>query len=219
MKLDSSETPTISLNAQRGALNGICISEPKNTPGLEMKTCNTPHQQEEGNWSYLHVHNSKVKSITEQLEHDKMFPYFVHCSTQHIKRGGKTIAKERHTVGGLVFLQGDVQALKQYLNDKLPDLHLVNDCATHRTAVIPHSQMIPFMRIMQQSPENIRILLKPFEQYAKDNTLLRITTGPMQGMQGYIIRINRNRHLVMNIGGLTIAIGNIHKEMFEVVEE
>jgi hypothetical protein len=37
-------------------------------------------------------------------------------------------------------------------------------------------------------------------------------------MEGYIVRINRNRHLVMNVGGYAIAINGVHNEMFEVVE-
>jgi hypothetical protein len=219
MKLDSSDTLAIQTDVRQGALSGIRISEPKTVFGPEIKSCPEGTSTTTPSWCYLYVHNSKIKHIVSQLESDKKVPYFVHRTTHHAKRGSKVITTERPTVSGLVFVQGDVKHLQTYLKEALPDYHLVNDCATHQTAIIPHEQMIPFMRIMQESPDNIRILLKPLEQYAADNTLLRITTGPMKGMEGYIVRINRNRHLVMSIGGHTIAIGNIHKEMFEVVEK
>ena len=218
MKLDSSDTLAIQTDVRQGALGGIRISEPKTVFGPEIKSYTEVSSSTAQSWCYLYVHNSKIKNIVSQLESDKTIPYFVHRTTHHAKRGNKVITTERPTVSGLIFLQGHVKHLQEYLKRALPDYHLVNDCATHHTAVIPHEQMIPFMQIMQESPDNIRVLLKPLEQYAKDNTLLRITTGPMKGMEGYIVRINRNRHLVMSIGGHTIAIGNIHKEMFEVVE-
>ena len=219
MKLDSSETLAIRTDVRRGALSGINISEPKTTFGPEIKLCPEIKSHCEESWCYLYVHNSKVKPIVKQLEASKTIPYFVHQTTHTIKRGHQIVTTERPTVRGLIFLQGEVDTLRNYLQKELPEYHLVNDCATHRTAVIPHSQMVPFMQILQQTPEDVRLLLKPFEQYAKDNTLLRITSGPMQGMEGYIVRINRNRHLVMNIGGYAIAINGIHNEMFEVVEK
>lgn len=218
MKLDSSDTLTIQTDVRQGALGGIRISEPKTVFGPEIKSYPEDTSAATPSWCYLYVHNSKIKSIVSQLDADKKIPYFVHRTTHHIKRGSKVITTERPTVSGLIFLQGDVKHLQTYIKNVLPDYHLVNDCATHKTAIIPHSQMIPFMQVLQQTPQDVRLLLKPFEQYAKDNTLLRITTGPMKGMEGYIIRINRNRHLVMNVGGYAIAINGVHNEMFEVVE-
>ena len=55
--------------------------------------------------------------------------------------------------------------------------------------------------------------------YARNRILLRITTGEMAGLEGYIIRIDRDRRLVMDIGGMSVAISGVHAEHFEEVEQ
>ena len=115
-------------------------------------------------------------------------------------------------------MQGTTDHLQHYLDKAFPTLHLVNNCSTHRPAVIPDTQMQPFMRLMKASPERIRLLLHPLTHYADGNTKVRITSGFLSGLEGYIIRIDRDRRLVMDCSGITVAISGIHCEKFEVVE-
>ena len=79
--------------------------------------------------------------------------------------------------------------------------------------------MQPFMRIANTDPSRIRFLVNPLTHYAEGNTLVEIMTGPLAGLQGYIIRIDRDRKLVIGVGDMTVAIGGVHKENFEKVEE
>ena len=41
----------------------------------------------------------------------------------------------------------------------------------------------------------------------------------MAGLEGYIIRIDRDRKLVLRVGDMTIAVGGIHRESFENVAD
>lgn len=91
----------------------------------------------------------------------------------------------------------------------------MNDCSTRKAAVIPDSVMQPFMRIAGTDPSRIRFLVNPLTHYAEGNTLVEIMTGPLAGLQGYIIRIDRDRKLVIGVGDMTVAIGGVHKENFE----
>ena len=75
------------------------------------------------------------------------------------------------------------------------------------------------MRVLETSPERVRFLLRPFKYYAGGNVKLRITSGFFAGLEGYVIRIDRDRRLVMNVGGMSVAISGVHCETFEVVEE
>ena len=79
--------------------------------------------------------------------------------------------------------------------------------------------MRPFMRLLETDPERIRFLVHRLEYYAQNNVRVRILTGTLAGFEGYIVRIDRDRRLVMNIGDLTVAIANIHCETFEEVME
>lgn len=192
---------------------GINISEPE-TNGSEIKLCTEP------SWCYLFIHNSKVSAFIDRIKRDEI-PHFIHKTIVYQRnkhtRGIMTI--EKPTVSGLVFLQGEVSVLQRYLDVNYPGYHLVNNCSTHQPAVIPDSVMQPFMRVMEASPEQVRFLLHPFKYYAGGNIKLRLTSGFFAGIEGYVIRIDRDRRLVMNVGGMSVAISGIHCEKFEVVEE
>ena len=138
---------------------------------------------------------------------------------QEVKPTGKSATEGRPTISGLIFIQGKTKVIKKYLWERFPQYHLVNDCSTRKAAVIPDSVMQPFMRIANTDPSRIRFLVNPLTHYAEGNTLVEIMTGPLAGLQGYIIRIDRDRKLVIGVGDMTVAIGGVHKENFEKVEE
>lgn len=203
---------------------GINISEPERSgPVVEKCTCinsigDTTAQQT--SWCYLFIHHTKVNAFTERLERDKK-SYFIHKTIiyQRKKQSRSVHAVEKPTISGLVFLQGEPSNLQYYLDANFPTLHLVNNCSTHLPAVIPDSVMQPFKRVMETSPERIRFLLHPFSYYAGGNIKLRLTSGFFAGLEGYVIRIDRDRRLVMDVGGMSVAISGIHCEKFEVVED
>ena len=206
---------------------GIAITEPEEPyrPG-DRGVCHAPDTEmkrrhgSQSHWSYLFVHNKKVGAFTDRLLRDEV-THFIHKSiTYQRKKDTRGIqAIERPTISGLIFLQGTPRELQRYLNETFPNYHLVNNCSTHQPATIPDSVMQPFMRVLETSPERVRFLLHPFKYYAGGNIKLRITSGYLAGMEGYVIRIDRDRRLVMDVGGMSVAIAGIHCERFEVVEE
>ena len=99
-----------------------------------------------------------------------------------------------------------------------PQYYLVNDCSTGKPASIADSQMRPFMKIMEEEPERVTFLRDPFEKFAKDHVKLRVLTGVLKGQEGYVVRILRDRQLVMDLGGYAVAISHVHLEDFEIAE-
>ena len=196
---------------------GTQVTEQDVKARSEVKKCRRPS---ETTWSYLFLHHRKVKAMEEQFAKDGM-TYFVHKTVRYFKRTAraKVQRKELPTVSGLVFFQGLPKDIQAYLDRNFPNVHLCKNCSTGRVAEIKDSQMQPFMRIVETSPERIRFLLHPYHYYARNRILLRITTGEMAGLEGYIIRIDRDRRLVMSIGGLSVAISGVHAEHFEEVEQ
>ena len=75
------------------------------------------------------------------------------------------------------------------------------------------------MRVAETEPERLRFLLRPFVYYSKNRTLLRIVTGEYAGLEGYVIRIARDRKLVMDVGGMAVALSCVHAERFEEVNK
>lgn len=85
-------------------------------------------------------------------------------------------------------------------------------------ASIKDSVMRPFMQVMESEPERITFLRDSFVKFAKDHVKLRVLTGIMAGQVGYVVRILKNRQLVMDFGGYAVAINDVHNEDFEIAE-
>lgn len=186
-------------------------------------------------WSYLFIRKRDAEYFSLKAETEGGFRTFIHRTivtdasgkSEKGKPNGSAQDREasngttegRPTISGLLFIQGKTKVIKKYLWERFPQYHLVNDCSTRKAAVIPDSVMQPFMRIANTDPSRIRFLVNPLTHYAEGNTLVEIMTGPLAGLQGYIIRIDRDRKLVIGVGDMTVAIGGVHKESFEKVEE
>ena len=166
------------------------------------------------------MHHSKVRKVEARLNADNV-PHFVHKTVRYYKKRAKhgVQRQELQTVSGLVFLQGNAKELQEYLNWNFPNTYLCKNCSTGKAAVIPDSQMRPFMRINETEPDRIRFLLKPFHYYARNRVLLRISSGDLAGLEGYVIRIDRDRRLIMEVGGMSVAIAGVHAEHFEEVDQ
>lgn len=175
------------------------------------------------------LHQAAAKSLRKWLEaynaaapEEKRQVYFVHETARFSYKNKveeKGVKKTvQPTVSGLVFLQGTVRHLQLFLKENFPQYHLVNDCSRKRPASIRDTIMQPFMDVMRARPEQITFLREPFERFARDHTKLRLLTGPFQGREGYIVRIDRDRQLVFDFGGLAVAIRGVHNEDFIAVE-
>lgn len=207
--------PLYSTEAQTKA-RGKIESGSETFPGPELKKC--AEKAEASTWSYLFVHRSKVDSVSKVLA-EAHYPVFVK-KTIIYRRANKRVKKEeRPAVAGLVFVQGESRKIQATLNQVFFSLHLVNDCSTGTTAVIPDSVMQPFMRISEVEPTRIRFMPHAIDYYSEGNPLVRITSGLLAGLEGYRIRISRDKCLVTSLGGLTVAIGGIYKENFENLDE
>lgn len=209
-------------------LKGTNVSEPDLATGSEVEKYTEtkslgkrekPQTDASLPWCYLFVHHKKVKAFEAQLKKDGL-TYFIHTSIKYAPKRGESRGVRKmvvQTVSGLIFLRGNPDELQMYLNEKFPLHRLCINCSTGEVARIPNSQMEPFMRVVKSDPERIRFLLRPFVYYSKNRTLLRIVSGDFAGLEGYVIRIARDRKLVMDVGGMSVAIGGVHAERYEEV--
>lgn len=215
------DTYDVRTEIPKGAIN----NEPDVHSDAEVEKCAdcsilkmASESSETEDWCYLYVHHQKAKRIVKCMEEDSQFNVFIHKTLRYrqVKKHAVANHESSPTISGLVFVQGNEKNIKAYLNENFPYLHLVNDCSTGRTAIIPDSVMQPFMQVLADNPTRIRILMRPFESYAqfngKQRPLVRVMTGALAGLEGYVVRIDRDRKLVISVGTLTIALSDIHKE-------
>jgi len=199
--------------------------EPQNGPCEETESKESKGKEPGLPWGYIFIQHMSAASFEERLGARKIEGNFkprcfVHRTVRYKRKpnGKGVVREEKPTVSGLVFLQGETRQLRLFLIHNYPQYFLVNDCSTGKPAAIPDDTMRPFMRIMEKEPERITFLRDPFVKFAKDHVKLRVLTGIMAGQVGYVVRILKNRQLVMDIGGYAVAINNVHNEDFEIAE-
>lgn len=168
-------------------------------------------------WAYMFIHHKKVDIVNERLK--TRFTTFIHKQTVYVRQNNKVHKDEKQTISGLLFVQGDRKEIQEFLNENFVGLHLVKDRTKGTVAQITDAEMRPFMKVAQVEPTRIRFMPKAFSHYAEGNPLLRITSGPLAGMEGYKIRIARDKCFVTTLGGMTVAIGGIHRDSFENLED
>lgn len=209
MTLDST---AVSTNAN-GGKNGI---ETEETTVPRREKCAAEQESSEP-WFYLFVHHSKTETVNDKLR--EKFNTFIHKEVAYKAEKNRIKKINRYTIPGLLFVQGSQVEIQNYLRDSFSSLYLTRDCATGKVAEIADHAMRSFMRISSVAPTRIRFMPHAFGYYSAGNTLVRITSGLLEGMEGYRIRIARDRCLVTSIGGMSIAISGVHKENFENVDE
>ena len=176
-------------------------------------------------WGYLFIQHNAAEKFektlnTAKFDGDFKPKCFIHrtISFKQKSKGCGVVKVERPSVSGLVFLQGHTNDLRIFLQKYYPQYHLVNNCMNGQPASIKDSIMQPFMQLMQTEPNRVTFLRDHFVKFARDHVKLRVLTGIFQGQEGYVVRILKNRQLVMDFGGYAVAINNVHNEDFEIAE-
>lgn len=205
--------PLYSTETHANAIGGKTDTEPLYSSEVKNLSQNNPNIS----WCYLFVHHAKVDKISKVL--NKEFNVFIHTHIIYKREKKRIKEEERPTISGLVFVQGDCEEIQHFLKENFFGLYLVKDCSTGCIATISNDVMRSFMQVSQIAPTRIRFMPHPFDYYSIGNSLIKITSGILNGLEGYRIRIARDKCFVTTIGGMTVAIGGIYKESFENVDE
>lgn len=206
--------PLYSTDPLSSAMDNVNDNGPQTDPGPERK--NLSKVECELSWCYLFVHSARAEYVKSKLE--EKFNTYIHKTVVYKRKHTRVQKSERPTISGLIFVQGESLKIQQYLTDIYPGVYLVKDCSTRKVAVISNRVMQAFMQIANLNAHHIRFMPHPFDYYSAGHTLIRVTSGVMAGLEGYQIRISRNKCLVTSIGGMTVAIEGINRESFEDVD-
>lgn len=195
-------------------------------------------KDERTEWHYLLLKNKELLLFNKLLS-EKQFHTFIYTAVEHRKRiehcryDEDEYQKRKETLtqntyeqsskpisgGGYLFVMAPLDQLTHALSLIQPRRYLVTDCATGKAARIRNKQMHDFISMYEMMPWNMRIMERPISDYANTHQLIRITGGILKGAEGFIVRVNRDRHLLFAFGSMTLAISGIHAFPFEPVEK
>ena len=122
---------------------------------------------------------------------------------------------EEVAIQNLVFIQCDhiEPIIRQVEGLRAPLL----DTMTGEPAQISDVEMEMFMRLSKMARDEVKLLHDPITKFAH-HPRVRVKAGLFEGVVGYVVRILRDRKLVISLGNMALAISGIHRSLLEPIE-
>lgn len=135
------------------------------------------------NWYAVKVFYNRVASLTEWFKGQDVEIY-----TQKV-------------VPSLVFVKAEEQLIIRLRYEKYQDIFVYSDRETRVPCAIPEDQMRVFRLVTSSGEDGLEFLGDDLPKYHAGDRV-RVLAGPLKGAEGHIIRIKKDRRLVVSIAGV-----------------
>ena len=111
-----------------------------------------------------------------------------------------------------------LEAMRRYEYDnELHRFYVYWDKENSRPAVVPDREIEVFRIVTSAVQSGLELLGDDLPKYHKGD-LVRVTGGPFKGAEGHVVRIRKDRRLVVTISGVAaLATSYIPKELLEKI--
>ena len=116
-----------------------------------------------------------------------------------------------------MFVRTDVATIKKMRFDFFGKMYVYADLETKEPTVVPDKELEIFRIVTSAADTGLDFLDENPEKYCKGDKV-RVIDGPFKGAEGYIVRIKKDRRLVVTISGVAaVATSYIPKDLLEKV--
>ncbi len=122
-------------------------------------------------------------------------------------------------IHNLIFIRSTRLFLDEYQarRDGVP-MYYMFDSVTKQPVVVRDSDMDAFIRVTQLCNKNLLYLKDNIEKF-NSNPKVRVMDGQFAGAEGYVVRIRRDRKVVLVLDGIiAVAISGIHHSLLQIIE-
>lgn len=153
-------------------------------------------------WYALRVSYSRELKIQAKLQ-DMGIKTFVPMMWKNRTISGNTEKKLVPAVGNLCFAYWTRQDIEDFIRSYGEDspVHFYWDRIADRPLVVPEKAMDDFMKVAGTMDEDL-IYLKEVSSKLRDGQMVKITSGPFEGVEGRIVRIRKSRRIMVEIPGM-----------------
>lgn len=123
--------------------------------------------------------------------------------------------KEQLVINSLVFIRTSqpIDKLVEFVDGLRYPYY---DHITRAPAKVPDRDLERFRRILALRSVHAQFLEDPFTKFA-NRPKVRVKAGEFEGMEGYVLRVKRDRKVVVSLGNTAVAISGIHPTLLELV--
>lgn len=171
-------------------------------------------------WYVIRTEYNRELKLAKQLEDEKV-EYFIPKKQEIIIKDEQKSYVEVPAIHNLVFIYSTRYFLDEYQKRRAKDnvpMRYMFDLATRDPIIVRESDMHNFIQVTKLCNENILYLKDNIEKF-KSHSKVRVTAGLFEGIEGYVVRIRRDRKLVVQLYGIiAIAISGIHHSLLEIID-
>ena len=119
------------------------------------------------------------------------------------------------SISNLLFVNTDMDIL-QFTQQTNGLLAPMKDTMTNKPAVVKDEEMGRFIPCPKLQPANVLLRKDPGAKF-RGKTKVRVKAGLFEGIEGRVVRILRDRRLVISLGNMAVAISGIHPSLLEQI--
>lgn len=169
------------------------------------------NQREAVRWFPMRVTYGREVLIKEYLDTDAVDSFLPMREEYYADAKGRPRKRNVPAVRNLIFIhssQKDITEMKmykahyqplRYMTDRTVEGHIA------RILTIPDQQMDQFIRVATAADKQATVH-EWSDFFDKPGDRVRITGGDFKGVEGVIRRIKRNKHVVVELKGIAVAI-------------
>jgi len=163
--------------------------------------------QDEVAWFVIRVTYGRERKLHKELDERGIENFLPEKTVSyHRPSDGKLMHKKVSAIPNMLFVhdtRAHIQELKTELEGRLPMRYMMNK-TTRKPVTVRDRQMQDFIRLIGSDSEKLMYLDNPDVVYEKGQPV-EVVYGPFAGIQGYILRIRRDRKLVICLDGVLAA--------------
>ena len=173
-------------------------------------------KKKESDWYIIYRNRNNYEYLFKILQkHD--IPYYTAVSMVEEYKGDEIVNKEYESIKNLIFIQLSESGslfFNKLKTDFGIDIIPYIDCMTGEPAKVGNDEMERFIMLSKNDPDSIEILKDRFEKFC-DRPRVRVKAGPYEGLEGRLVRIRRDRKVVISLGTNAISISGIHFSLLD----
>lgn len=183
----------------------------------------SPHQPSPADhqWFAMRCTYSRELRAKQYLEEDGIECFVPMKKVKQLLTNGEVEEKFVPAIHNLIFVhttRRKMDAWKRIHEDGTP-LRYIMDSATRHPVVVRDKEMHDFIRVTTEAADSILYLDHP-ETALRAGQQVEIIVGPFSGVRGHIVRIRRDRRVVVAVSGLmAAAMAHMPPSHFKIVQD
>lgn len=180
---------------------------------------NTINEKHSLHWFAVQTTYCREFKLKKQFEAKKIQSFVPTRYESTIKDEVKRY-EEVPAVHNLVFVRSTCETLDEQIQERNngTSFQYMIDAGTKSPVVIPDKEMDDFIQVTKVAGESLLYLRDDIERFRKYSHI-RVTGGRFEGIEGYFVRIRRDRKVVILLQNVAaVAISGIDHSLIEVIK-